>query len=152
MLLRDELETALNDLVVLCEDAADAYASAAESLDDAGLATLLRDFAGQRRAMAAQLGVRVRERGDIPRGADPDFEAARALFGRLKALFAPDQRRSLLDHCAAADQDLIERLTEAHGIAGEAALQAEVDGLRAQVEAGLARLAEVESQLEKEAP
>ncbi len=117
-MLRDSLEVALNDLAVLAEDAASAYEGAAAGLDHQDLAGLLRQLAQERRHLARTLRRQIRQRGDIPRAPDPDYEAVATLWARLKAGLAPSATAELLLHCEQADRALDRRLTETLALPG----------------------------------
>jgi uncharacterized protein (TIGR02284 family) len=106
MLLRNELQVALQDAEVACVEVADGHDAAAEILADDPLAATLRELAQARRAAAAQLGDHLRQLGDLPRAPDTDLETFRELAARLKAALAADHRRVLLDERSAAEAHL----------------------------------------------
>jgi hypothetical protein len=103
-LLLSELQTALNDVVVACLEAADGHAAAAGMLAQDPAAELLAGLAEARRLAAARLGEIVRALGHLPPAPDADLEAARELATRVKTALAPDQRQTLLAERAAAEE------------------------------------------------
>ena len=105
-MLRSELQIALNDVEVALQEAADGHEWAADSAPDPQLADLLRELAGERRALAEALGEQLKALGDLPRAPDTDLETVRDLVSRIKAAFSPDERQALLDDRAAAEAHL----------------------------------------------
>jgi hypothetical protein len=107
MLLRSELQTALQDVEVACLEVADGHEGAAELLAaDDTLAPTLRALAGARRAAAERLGEYIRRLDDLPAEPDADLETARALASRVMAALSPDQRTTLSAERAAAEAHL----------------------------------------------
>ena len=96
-LLRNELQTALHDVVLACSEAADGHAAAAEILADDPLAATLRQLAEERRELAGRLGERVRELDDLPPEPDADLETVRELTTLVKAALTGDQRATIAE-------------------------------------------------------
>jgi hypothetical protein len=108
MLLRNELQTALQDLEVACLEVADGHEAAAGMLpDDDPLAPALRELAGARRAAAERLGECIRQLDDLPAEPDADLETARELAARVMAALSPDQHRTVAAERAAAEGHLV---------------------------------------------
>ena len=108
MLLRNELQTALQDLEVACLEVADGHDCAAAILaDDDPLAPALRELAGARRAAAERLGESIRQLDDLPAEPDADLETARELAARVMAALSPDQHRTVAAERAAAEDHLV---------------------------------------------
>jgi uncharacterized protein (TIGR02284 family) len=107
-MLRDDLQVALNDLVVALQEAADGHEAAAEHLQAGGPADQLRALAARRSALAEDLGERLRALGDRPSEADSDFETLVDLFAQMKAALSPDDVSSLLEDRAAAEAKVAE--------------------------------------------
>ena len=108
MLLRNELQTALQDLEVACLEVADGHEAAAGMLaDDDPLAAVLREQAGARRAAAERLGDCIRQLHDLPAEPDADLETARELAARVMAALSPDQHRTVAAERAAAEGHLV---------------------------------------------
>jgi uncharacterized protein (TIGR02284 family) len=105
-MLRSELQIALNDVEVALQEAADGHEWAADFVPDPQLADLLRELAGERRALAEALGEQLKALGDLPRAPDTDLETVRDLVSRIKAAFSPNERQALLDDRAAAEAHL----------------------------------------------
>lgn len=95
-MLRDDRQVALNDVIVLCRDAADHYRDAAALLERGEPARLLDDLARRRAQAADELARHSRQLGDLPDEPDPDKETVDNLLTRLKALFVEDERRTVL--------------------------------------------------------
>jgi uncharacterized protein (TIGR02284 family) len=105
-MLLSELQTALNDVVVACLEAADGHEAAAGMLSDDRLAAMLRELAHARREAAAELGAVIRGLGDLPPAPDADLAVARELATRVKAALSPDERPTVLQERAAAEAHL----------------------------------------------
>jgi uncharacterized protein (TIGR02284 family) len=112
-LLRNELQTALHDVVLACLETADGHEAAATILADDPLAATLRAWAEQRREAAARLGDIVRELDDLPPEPDADLETVRELATWVKAALSPDQRHTVLEERRAAEAHLLETLEQA---------------------------------------
>jgi Domain of unknown function (DUF2383) len=112
-LLRNELQTALHDVVLACLETADGHEAAAGILADDPLATTLRAWAEQRREAAASLGDIVRQLDDLPPEPDADLETVRELASWVKAALAPDQRQILVEERRAAEAHLLETIDKA---------------------------------------
>jgi uncharacterized protein (TIGR02284 family) len=106
MLLRNELQTALQDVEVALLEVADGYDGAADILADSPLAPTLRELADERRAAAARLGEAIRELDDLPAEPDADLETVRELATRVKAALTGDQRHTVLHERKAAEAHL----------------------------------------------
>ena len=107
MLLRSELQTALQDVEVACLEVADGHDAAAEILADDPLAPTLRALAGARRAAAERLGEAIRQLDDLPAEPDADLETARDLAARVMAALSPDQHHTVAAERAAAEGHLV---------------------------------------------
>jgi Domain of unknown function (DUF2383) len=112
-LLRNELQTALHDVVLACLETADGHDAAAGMLADDPLAATLRAWAEQRREVAARLGDALRELDDLPPEPDADLETVRELATWIKATLAPDQRQTVLAERRAAEARLLATIEQA---------------------------------------
>jgi hypothetical protein len=108
MMMRDDLQVALNDVVVALQDAADGHEQAREQLGDRSEADRLARLIEAHGREAETIGEQLRALGDRPREADPEYEAALGLFSRLKAGLAPDEVQSLLEDRAEAEARVAE--------------------------------------------
>ena len=106
MSLRDDKQTALNDVIYAVKDSAHHYQQAAEFVSDAGLAELFRTIAGQRETLATELDAHIRRLHDLPREPDPDRETMDAVITRLKAALTGDERLSVLEEREQAEDEL----------------------------------------------
>lgn len=124
MLLRNDLQTALQDLEVACLEVADGHEAAAGILVDGDpLAPALQEFAVARRAAAARLGEHIRQLDDLPAEPDADLETARELAARVMAALSPDQHHTVAAERAAAEGHLVslaEAALDQHGLADDA--------------------------------
>jgi len=130
MLLRSELQTALQDVEVSCLEVADGHDGAADLLEDDPLAPVLRELASARRAAAARLGDCIRQLDDLPAEPDADLETARELATRLKAALTGDQREIILEERTAAEAHL---MTLADAALGQADLPSDARALLEQI-------------------
>ena len=107
MLLRSELQTALQDVEVACLEVADGHDGAAGILTgDDPLAGQLRDLARARRTAAERLGDCIRRLDDLPAEPDADLETARELASRVLAALSLDQHHAVATERAAAEEHL----------------------------------------------
>lgn len=108
MLLRNELQTALQDVEVACLEVADGHDGAADLLPaDDPLGPSLRQLAAARRTAAERLAECIRRLDDLPAEPDADLETARDLASRLWTAFSPDQHHALAGERAAAEAHLV---------------------------------------------
>jgi uncharacterized protein (TIGR02284 family) len=105
-MLRDDKQTALNDVIYAVKDSAHHYREAADIVSDVGLADLFRTIARQRETLVTELEVHIRRLHDLPREPDPDREIVDAVITRLKAALTGDERLSVLDEREQAEDEL----------------------------------------------
>lgn len=105
-MLRTELQTALNDVIVACEDVADAYENAASVVEDEAIAQTFLDIARARHAAAEELAEHLRALGDLPRAPDSDYETVRDALMRVKAALSAAELEALVEELRAADEGL----------------------------------------------
>lgn len=103
-LLREEREIALTDAVLALKDAALQLEDGAGVLREEGVAALFRELAGEHRAMSAELDAELRRLGYKTREPDPDAETGKELLTRVKAAFAGDETRTLLQEREAGEE------------------------------------------------
>lgn len=143
-MLRSELQVALNDAIVAAFEAADGHEAAAEVIEDAGVADLLRSFAGARRAAAEELGEHLRALGDLPKVPDSDLETLRDLLSQIKAGLSPDGAQSLLADRAYAEQRVVETARAALALEDRPAARATLERLERDALAACERLTPAE--------
>lgn len=107
-MLLDKRHVALNDIVVLCKEAADQYLDAAELVDDAQLSALFRRLADQREQTAVELSRHIIELGALPRVPDTDKETLERLVLRMKATLSADERLALIMERVQAEDEIAE--------------------------------------------
>jgi hypothetical protein len=106
MFLRDPVETALNEVLVACEAAAEEHAYAAGLLGQGPCADLLHQASVRRREAATVLMEEIRRLGDLPRTPDRDRESLHEGYLQVKAALAGDEARVLGRDRAAAESRL----------------------------------------------
>ena len=97
MLLRDDVQIALNDVESLCMEAVDHYAAASERIGTGPLAELMQDLAEQRKREADALADQIRAMGELPKGPDKDSEDVRELLSVITDLFSGNNHASVID-------------------------------------------------------
>lgn len=126
----------LDEIIVLCEMAAATYRTSSHQTADHELATLFTTLATARGQMAAGL------RALSPSAPKPlPSSSGRPLLTRLKAAFAGDQRRTLIDDCERSDATLARRLADTADGVWPAQLGDTLRRFRSEVTAALGLLA-----------
>lgn len=105
-MLLDPRHVALNDIIILCKEAADHYLDAAERVDDAQLSALFRRLADQREQTATELSRHIIELGALPRVPDTDRETLERLVLRMKATLSADERLALIEEHTQAESEI----------------------------------------------
>lgn len=113
MLLRDEAQTALNEVEALCMASAEDFGAAAEQASEGDLAQQFAQLAQRRRALAAGLAPHIRALDDLPRQPDPDREAVDHVFQRIEAFLSGDTETTLIEHRLRGELQLQEALQTA---------------------------------------
>lgn len=112
-MLLDDRQVALNDVIIVCKDTADRYQDIADSIEDAELSDWFQALSRQRRSAADVLEDHVRRLGYLPREPDTDRETLESLVTHFKALFAEDERLTLLETCEQAEREVADRVSSA---------------------------------------
>jgi uncharacterized protein (TIGR02284 family) len=112
-MLFDDRQVALNDVIIICKDSADRYQDIADSIEDAKLSAWFQTLSRQRRDAAEGLQDHVRQLGYLPREPDTDRETLDTLVTHFKALFAEDERLTLLNACEQAEREVAARVATA---------------------------------------
>ena len=105
-MLRDDKQTALNDVIYAVKDSVHHYQEAADFVSANGLAELFRTIAGQRETLVTELEVHIRRLHDLPREPDPDRETVDAVITRIKAALTGDDCLSVLEEREQAEDEL----------------------------------------------
>ncbi len=113
MLLRNDLQLALNQVATLCIETADHFEAAVDSTDDSTLSRLFAELAAQRKQFAVQLAEHIHALDDLPQQPDPDRETVDDLLTSIKAFFSGDQRDTLLDERKKKERELAEAIQQA---------------------------------------
>lgn len=108
MMLRDDLQVALNDVVVALQDAVNGHEHALTALGERAEAGTLRRLVEVHARDAEIIADHLRALGDRPREADSDYETVLDLVSQVKATLAPDDTRSLLEDRAEAEARVAE--------------------------------------------
>ena len=112
-MLRDENQTAINEIIVACQEIINHYRYAAEILEDDELVSLFKGLADEREILIERLiecFTRTGELHDVP---DSDKELLLQLFSRIKTLFAEDSRMVFIEERVQAEHDLERMLASA---------------------------------------
>jgi uncharacterized protein (TIGR02284 family) len=112
-MLLDDRQVALNDVIIVCKDSAERYQDIADSIEDAKLSAWFQALARQRQDAAEVLEDHVRQLGYLPREPDTDRETLDSLVTHFKALFAEDERLTVLDTCEQAEREVAARVATA---------------------------------------
>jgi len=97
MLLRNEMQMALNEVESLCIETADHYAAAAQRAEAPALAQTLTELGSERLHLAEELGGHIRALDDLPKSPDPDRETVGDILEGIKAFLSGDAQRSLIE-------------------------------------------------------
>lgn len=139
-MLRDELETALNDLIVAARETADGYDTAAGIVEERELAALLCEARERCRAAAAGLEDEQRRLGHLPKAKDEDYILARDLATQVKATLAEDDAVPALRERCADESRIVQACEALLALDPPASLQQVTRHLRGQAEAMRRRL------------
>jgi uncharacterized protein (TIGR02284 family) len=113
MMLRDDKQTALNELIVTCKDAADRYHDSAQVTHDTNLSALFQRLGERRYEIARKLEDQLRNLGDLPRNPDSDLEAIESLVTRVKAALSPDDQSTLIEERERGEVAIGEKISAA---------------------------------------
>ena len=143
-LLREEREIALTDAVLALKDAALQLDDDADVLGEGPVAALFRELAAEHRTMSAELDAELHRLGYKPREPDPDAETGKEILTRVKAAFASDEERVLVQEREAGEEGVWTAVEAARQLADlEPATRALLDRLAERVSAARSRLARV---------
>jgi len=107
-MIRDERAVILDDILVLCEEAADQYEDGRNRIDrDEWLSGLFARLARERHEMAMEVEQHIRRFGDLPSEPDADDETVERLLSRLKSALTDDVRLALLDERINTEKELV---------------------------------------------
>lgn len=101
--MRPEAAVVMDELAEIANDSWEAYDQAANWLGPGELAQLLRTIGDSRRAMAQRYEAEVERMGHNPRDRDTNAGIGHRLLARLKATFAGERPRALIEECERAD-------------------------------------------------
>lgn len=113
MLMRDADQILLNEIHVLCVEAADHYRAAASNHFAPDMEPAFLEAATAYEKFAADLAVYIRTHDDQPRLPDPDKETLGILFTSLKTKLASDERQTLIEDQVKVEQKLRDAVTTA---------------------------------------
>lgn len=139
--MRPEGAIILDELAELANDAWEAYEQATRWAGQGDLALLLDTIGRRRREMAQELESRVAAIGHRPRDRDTNPGIAHRVLARLKATFAADRPRAVVDECERADTVFAHRLVTADERELSEDTAGTLRGFHAEVVAALGQLA-----------
>jgi len=96
-MLHDELEIAVNDLIVALREASHAYETAGGIAGNPGLSDSFAAARERREALATSLEGELRALGYLPKDADSEKELVRDVVTHLKATLSDDEAAALLE-------------------------------------------------------
>lgn len=139
--MRTDAAQLLDQLAELANDSWEAYQQAAHWAGPGDLAELFITLSGQRRAMAMAVESFVTELGHRPRDRDTNSGTAHRMAARLKASFAGDRPRALVDECERSETAFAHRIItiDEEGLPPHMVLA--LRGFHAEVVAALGQLA-----------
>jgi uncharacterized protein (TIGR02284 family) len=139
-MLRSRAETALDDVLEACKEAADHYGLTASARGAGELVPLFQALQQEHAALAAALEKEIRRRGNLPSEPDADREAVEHLFTRVRAALSHDEQKVLLDESERVETQLLHRIDQALELAHPPGARAVLDRLRRGAAAALERL------------
>jgi uncharacterized protein (TIGR02284 family) len=113
VLTRDSEQILLNELHVLCMEAADHYRAAMAKPCVADMESLFADAASEHQNFAAELAAYIRLNDDQPKLPDPDKETIELFFASIKARLATNERQALIEEQVKVEQKLCETIQAA---------------------------------------
>jgi hypothetical protein len=113
MLTRDNEQILLNEIHVLCMEAADHYEAAGLKEGVADMEGVFSEAAQQYRRLAAELAAYIRLNDDQPKMPDPDRETLDLFLTSIKARLANNERKMLIQEHAKIEQKLSETIKAA---------------------------------------
>lgn len=113
MLTRDSEQILLNELHVLCMQAADHYRAAMATPCVADMESLFASAASEHENFAAELAAYIRLTDDQPKLPDPDKETVELFFASVKAKLAANERHTLIEDQVKTEQKLCDLIQTA---------------------------------------
>lgn len=113
MMLRDDAVVAVDDVVLACREAAQAYEDAAGLVDEPAVKELFAELAEDRASMAGELESHVRRMGDLPSEPDPDRGLVARAVRHIKTALTSDEQLTLLREREHGEDALARRMAEA---------------------------------------
>ncbi|MDQ9169552.1 hypothetical protein Q8A64_03915 [Oxalobacteraceae bacterium R-40] len=113
MLTRDNEQILLNEIHVLCMEAADHYEAATSKEGGADMKPIFSAAAEEHRGFAAKLAAYIRLNDDQPKLPDPDRETLALFLTSIKGRLANNERQMLIEDQVKMEQRLSETITTA---------------------------------------
>lgn len=142
-IMRNEDQVALQDLHARVRESVDHYRDAARFVEDGRIARLFDGIADDREAFAARVARTIRENGDLPGAPDADRETGEQLIHHLRAWFASDQTRNVIEQRLEAEVGLADWLSAQRGLGQARQQEALLDALERQIDEIRSRLRDV---------
>lgn len=131
MLLRNDVQVALNQVEELCIEAADHFANSVRRSEDPELCALFASLARSHDELARDIAEQLRQMDDLPKAPDPDREVAVEVLSAVKEFFSSDARATMLEEHIIMET----RLADAASAALNTATSADVEKLLRKVQA-----------------
>ncbi len=109
-MLRSDAQVAVDDVALACRRAEIDYADSAELAGDDALAHLFTRLGNERRAMAEELGMRLKDLGETPTEPDPDRRSLAKLARHIKVAMVNEERLTLVRERERAEEELAEQV------------------------------------------
>lgn len=109
----DDNVVALNEVILACRDAAARYETAAKILDDENLSNVFRELAAGREQTALRMENALKHMGHLPSEPDPDKQALKILWTKVKAAVKNNEKEVLFSECMALEIRIDEKCKDA---------------------------------------
>lgn len=109
-IIRDDILVLLNELIVICREAANCHLTAVQAMDEGALASALEKLADARIKLADELAEEVKRKGDIPDTPSDEKLLLSSAATRLKTLIGGDETLQILETCRSQEDRAAETI------------------------------------------
>jgi hypothetical protein len=149
-MLRDEVETAIHDLIVACRKAEESLSSTARQTADAELSDVLAKAGRRMGDCAAALADDSRSLGDLPGTPDQDSLSLKSAVTSIVAALSPDERATLFEDATGVHEAVMDAADRARGLDLPERARQDVEHCREQASRTLAHLRELRERIHPE--
>lgn len=139
MLMKEEV-VALDEVVALCETAADHFEKFAEPEGNPLIEAMFAGLAQLHRDEVAKLDELIRQMGELPKRPDPDRETLERAAVWLRSGFTGNRQEALLEKAAHVEQQLRQKIAGALQLQQPQEVRALLRDMQAEVESALQRI------------